>query len=578
MKAMNGRGRSNKQNIINLQWVVVLGTAYLLLSGKADWEKNSWTLLLIVVLFASNLLLYRLPASALDRPAFTYTLVLGDTVLVSLGIALSDQSPWDLFLIFFFGLFIVGIGETLTKMIAGCLLMSLIFAVYRTVRADAAEVVNSDLLYRLPFLVGNFILFAYVGERAKAEKSRSEKEKGILHDINCALTSSLDLQTVMNLLLEKIDQFLSYDVALTLRLFDKANAQLQAVACRNLDEREWKAEEWRDRGRGIPNLVAGSKEILMIEDVRKDPRAKNPEFFERQGMISYLGIPLTTKDELVGVLGIYSKEQRPFGADEINFLNLLAGYGAVAINNSRLYSEILRQAVELEQANRAKSEFLNVMSHELRTPLTVVAGYAGMLKAGFFGATGAEQDKALGQIIARTGDLTVLIDSILEATRIATGKIKITMEDLSLADFLENLKQAYKFPRAKEVALNWDYSSELPILKTDGGKLRQILQNLIDNALKFTEQGSVTLSVRHYAQARNIKFKVQDTGIGIPQESLPLIFEKFRQLDGSETRAYEGVGLGLYIVKKFAELLGGEIAVESEPGRGSVFTVLMPLS
>jgi signal transduction histidine kinase len=569
---------TNKQNIINLQWVVVLGTAHLLLSGKGGWEENLWTLLLIVVLLASNLLLYRLPLSTLDRPIFTYSLVVGDTVLVSMGIALSEKSPWDLFLIFFFGLFIVGIGETLIKMIAGCLIMSLIFAVYSSFQGKTSEIFNFDLLYRLPFLVGNFVLFAYLGERVKAEKNRIAKEKSILHDINVAITSSLDLQTVMGLLLEKIDHFLSYNAALTLRLFDKDKGHLEAVACRNLDEKEWKTEDWRYDGRGIPNLVAESKQIVMIADVRKERRAKNPEFFERQGLVSYFGIPLTTKDELVGVLGIYSKEQRHFHAEEINFLNLLAGYAAVAINNSRLYSEILRQAVELEQANRAKSEFLNVMSHELRTPLTVIAGYTGMLKAGFFGAASAEQDKALGQVMARTNDLTVLIDSILEATRIATGKIKLTMEDVNLMDFIDNLKLAYRFPLAKKIALNWDCFSDLPILKTDAGKLRQILQNLIDNALKFTEQGSVTLSVRHLGEARKIKFKVTDTGIGIPPESLPVIFEKFRQLDGSETRAYEGVGLGLYIVKKFAELLGGEIAVESELDKGSVFTVLMPLS
>jgi signal transduction histidine kinase len=285
-----------------------------------------------------------------------------------------------------------------------------------------------------------------------------------------------------------------------------------------------------------------------------------------------------TKNELVGVLGIHGNERRHFRGEEITFLSLLAGYAAVAINNCRLYSETLQQAIELEQANRAKSEFLNVMSHELRTPLTVVAGYTGMLKAEFFGAIAPEQDKALGQVMTRANDLTVLIDSILEATRIATGKIRIAIEDVNLRDFLDNLKLGYKLPRGKQIALNWDYCSDLPVLKTDGGKLRQILQNLIDNALKFTEQGSVTVSVRHLGGDREVRFDVKDTGIGIPQESLPIIFEKFRQLDGSETRAYEGVGLGLYVVKKFAELLGGEIAVESEPGKGSVFTVSMPLS
>ena len=155
-------------------------------------------------------------------------------------------------------------------------------------------------------------------------------------------------------------------------------------------------------------------------------------------------------------------------------------------------------------------------------------------------------------------------------------------------------------PINKELTLDWDYPSELPVIKTDSGKLKQILQNLIDNALKFTGKGSVTVSARITEGSKQkaegsseilptvdrllptggkwVEFKVVDTGVGIPQDYMPFIFDKFRQADSSETRLYGGVGMGLYIVKKFAELLGGTIEVESEPGLGSIFIVTLPLS
>ncbi|MCZ6626206.1 MAG: ATP-binding protein, partial [Deltaproteobacteria bacterium] len=144
--------------------------------------------------------------------------------------------------------------------------------------------------------------------------------------------------------------------------------------------------------------------------------------------------------------------------------------------------------------------------------------------------------------------------------------------------FLDGLRRAaYDALLNKEVTLSWDYPPDLPVIKTDSGKLRQILQNLVNNAIKFTEKGSVTILAQHLPGTEAIEFKVADTGIGIPPEALPLIFEKFYQLDSSNTRSHGGAGLGLYIVKQFINLLGGTVRVETEPGRGSTFLVTVPL-
>ena len=245
--------------------------------------------------------------------------------------------------------------------------------------------------------------------------------------------------------------------------------------------------------------------------------------------------------------------------------------------------ELEKSNSELEQAyssllvaNKAKDEFLSVMSHELRTPLNVIMGYSGMIKEGILGTINPEQSQALGKVIGRSSDLLIMITEILQATSIEAGKVQLEKQDIQLKDFLENLKSNYEIPLSNGIAINWDYPLDTVTLHTDSAKLKHILQNLINNAIKFTSQGSVSITVKYISQARAAQFQVADTGIGIPQEMLPSIFEMFHQVDSSETRTYGGVGIGLYIVKKYTDLLGGEIQTKSALGKGTTFTLTIP--
>jgi len=246
-------------------------------------------------------------------------------------------------------------------------------------------------------------------------------------------------------------------------------------------------------------------------------------------------------------------------------------------------AELEKANSELEQANRdlltaskAKDEFLSVMSHELRTPLNVVMGYTGMIRDKMLGEVNPEQERALDKVMTRSDDLLRMITEILQATSLEAHAVKMGEQEVSLSSFLDDLKSNYEVPVKKELSFSWDYSSELPTMRTDGEKLKHILQNLINNAVKFTERGQVTISARYNPKAKAVEFKVADTGIGIQKELLPTIFEMFRQGDSSETRPYGGVGIGLYIVRKFTDLLGGTIDAVSEPGKGSIFTVTIP--
>jgi signal transduction histidine kinase len=234
-------------------------------------------------------------------------------------------------------------------------------------------------------------------------------------------------------------------------------------------------------------------------------------------------------------------------------------------------------AGELARSNRVKDEFLSVMSHELRTPLNVVMGYTGMIKDRLFGEINQEQERALEKVISRAKAQLTMISGILEATRMEAGGVKVENREFGLVTLLDDLRSNYQVPLEKEIVINWDYPSELPAMKSDGEKLKHILENLINNAIKFTERGAVSISARYFPLAKTVEFQVEDTGIGIPEEALPFIFEMFRQVDSSETRAHGGVGIGLYIVKKLSEALGGMAKVESNPGKGSSFCVRLPL-
>ena len=242
------------------------------------------------------------------------------------------------------------------------------------------------------------------------------------------------------------------------------------------------------------------------------------------------------------------------------------------------YEQLKAQAAELEISNKAKDEFLNVVSHELRTPLNLISGYAEMIRTGLMGEISPGQEGALVKIKRYAAELLNIVNSILDTTKVEAGASRLLHDEVGLSDFLDRMKLGYDMPLDKSVTLRWEYCADLPVVTTDFVKLKSMLENLINNAIKFTDAGYVLISARHLPKNGTIEFKVTDTGIGIPRAAIPLIFEKFRQIDGSQSRAFGGVGLGLHIVKKYAELLGAEIEVESEQNVGSTFTLKLPLS
>ena len=217
------------------------------------------------------------------------------------------------------------------------------------------------------------------------------------------------------------------------------------------------------------------------------------------------------------------------------------------------------------------------MSHELRTPLHVILGYTDMLIEEAGSALPPMHVELLRRIERNSRVLSELISMVLDLNRLEAGRVPVDVQALSVPDFLGEVRAEMQgLCDQSGLACQWATTPDLPVLHTDAGKLKVILKNLVSNALKFTQAGSMTLTASE--QAGGIEFRVTDTGIGIPVEAQAVIFEPFRQLDGSDTRRYSGSGLGLHIVQRLVEVLGGQVTVESTVGQGSTFRVWLPVS
>jgi PAS domain S-box-containing protein len=395
-----------------------------------------------------------------------------------------------------------------------------------------------------------------------------------LREIDAALTSTLELRAMLGFLLEKIDFFLPHHAA-TVRLHNNDNQLLELIASRNINEEEWKNHlaVARHARHSYAQTVFESRRPLVVPNIGSGKPPHEMGFLLRQGLVSFIGVPLIVKDKCLGLLTLYGRTEREFTAQETDFLSAIAGRAAIAIQNSQLYEESKNRAAELERSNRVKDEFLSVMSHELRTPLSVIIGYTGMLRDQLIGPLDEKQISLLDKIMLRGRDQLKIINAMMQAIQLQIHAMTVEWQTVQPVELLRALRSDYE-SLGKGVAIEWHYPDTLPPFATDETKLKQILQNLIDNALKFTERGKVEISARR--SGGWIEFKVSDTGIGIAEQDAAQIFKKFHQVDGSETRVYGGIGLGLYIVESLVKLLGGSVGVESRLAKGSTFTVRLP--
>jgi len=318
--------------------------------------------------------------------------------------------------------------------------------------------------------------------------------------------------------------------------------------------------------------------VIHIADILADPDYTWAEAQRLGGYRTVLGVPMLREGIPTGVLTLTRSEVRPFTEKQIELVETFANQAAIAIENVRLFDEIQDKSRQLQLASENKSQFLASMSHELRTPLNAIIGLTEMMvtNAARFGTEKALEP--LRRVNAAGAHLLSLINEVLDLSKIEAGKLELNPERVNLARLIDEvIGTAGQLAEKNQNRLIVEAHDNLGALTADSIRLKQILLNLLSNACKFTKEGEVALRARKVADGRDwVELAVADTGIGMTAEQQTQLFQDFTQADSLTARRYGGTGLGLALSRKLARMMGGDVTVTSEPGKGSVFAVRLP--
>jgi signal transduction histidine kinase len=297
----------------------------------------------------------------------------------------------------------------------------------------------------------------------------------------------------------------------------------------------------------------------------------------RFGYRSLLTVPILREQQIMGGLTVWRRQVGEFDPDVVKLLQTFATQSALAIHNARLFREIEAKSKQLEIASQHKSEFLANMSHELRTPLNAIIGFSEVLQERLFGEMNDKQTEYVDDILSSGRHLLSLINDILDLSKVEAGRMELEVTAFHLPDAIENALLLIR-ERASRHGIKLDrvIDDRLGDFTGDERKIKQILVNLLTNAVKFTPEGG-QVKVEGRLGDSAVIISVTDTGIGIAKEDQEAIFEEFRQAGGSYAQKREGTGLGLTLTRRFVEMHGGKIWVESQVGKGSTFTFTLPL-
>jgi adenylate cyclase len=393
------------------------------------------------------------------------------------------------------------------------------------------------------------------------------------------VTSTLDLATVLSTIVAKAVQ-LSGTEAGSIYVSDPTTHEFHQRATHGMSEELIAELNRQGVGLGEKTIAdaAAQRTPVQVADLKEMPPSPLMNILLRAGYRALLVVPLLGPEGIIGVLVVRRKEPGEFPKHVIDVLQTFAAQSVLAIQNANLFAEVEEKSRQLEMASQHKSQFLSNMSHELRTPLNAIIGLTEMMytNPARFGTEKATEP--LRRVNRAGNHLLGLINQVLDLSKIEAGKLELSPESVNLASLIDEvIATARQLAEQNKNRLVVESQENLGSLTVDPMRLRQILLNLLSNACKFTKQGEVMLRARKVVDGRNwIEIAVADTGIGMTAEQKAKLFEEFNQADSSTARQYGGTGLGLAITRKLARMMGGDVTVTSQPGKGSVFTVRLP--
>ena len=429
--------------------------------------------------------------------------------------------------------------------------------------------------------IENVRLFQELQERTR-ELVDSVEELKALGEVGQAVSSSLDLEIVLETIVARAVDLSGTDCGVIYE-FDEAAQEFNLRASHRMEAEAVEAlRATRIRaGEGAAWQAAITRAPVQIPDTldqRERSTSRIRPLLNRLGYRSLLTVPLLREQQILGGLTVWRRQAGEFDPEVVNLLQTFATQSALAIHNAQLFREIQAKGRELEAANRHKSEFLANVSHELRTPLNAIIGFSEVLLEKLFGELNDKQNEYVDDILSSGRHLLSLINDILDLSKIEAGHMELELTSFDLPNALENALILIKERASRHgVRLERVVDQELGDFRGDERKIKQVLVNLLSNAVKFTPEGG-KIQVCARIDDGAFRISVSDTGIGIAPEHHETIFEEFRQVGSDYARKREGTGLGLTLTKKFVEMHGGRIWVESEPGKGSTFTFTLPMN
>lgn len=392
-------------------------------------------------------------------------------------------------------------------------------------------------------------------------------------EISLTLNSTLELESLLNLIIQNAQE-ITHTEGASILLLDKETGELRFRAATGQKRDELQPITVPLDG-SIAGYIVRTGMPLMIPDVSQEPRFGGQvdaavNFKTR----SILGVPLMVKDRIIGALEVVNKiSDVPFDEEDAYILTTMAAQAAIALENSRLISELQQAYQELNELDRLKSEFIAIASHELRTPLSVILGYVTFLQSE---ATGELRDQ-LDVVVRSALRLRDLIDDMVNLRHIEAGEVELELEPFDFVELAREVADEFQGLAESKGQMFRFEAPDSPIHVTlDRDKVRLALANIISNAVKFTpEGGEIEVNVDKPNDSE-VAVRVRDTGIGIEEKDLKRIFDRFYQTGSAYTRQFEGMGLGLSITKSLVDIHHGTIQVDSVPGQGSTFTVRLP--
>jgi len=415
--------------------------------------------------------------------------------------------------------------------------------------------------------------------RLYEEASDRAERLAVVNRVARAVGATLDLDEVMEAVYREVVSIFRSDVFFV-ALYDEEADELNL--CIRVDEGRRVPPSRCPAGDGLASFVIAERKPLLVDDLERE-RACLPELSGAgKPPASWLGVPMQVGDRLLGIVCVQAYLPHAYGYEEQLLLSTIADQVALALENIRLFEEARLHAKKLEAAlaqqaelDRLKDEFIQNVSHELRSPLALIRGYAELLNVGEFGEVPEQQQEPVEIIARRAQMLSELVDDITLILETEARSLK--REPVALGELARTVVEDFQLAAGRAgLTLEAEIAPGLPRVSGETLYLRRVLDNLLGNAVKFTPCGGrITVLVEQ--RGDKVILQVSDTGVGIPPKQQERIFERFYQVDGSARRRYGGVGLGLALVKEVVEVLGGEVSVESDVGRGSTFTVVLPV-